>query len=129
MDPMNPANPGGREVGLGWTEDNATEVEYFRHQVDEICTKLEKQVNEVEQFYSASGNSSIVKDKDREKHFTSVKKQQQDASYREAAASKRMLELMRQFATILRQASTKSLHLSLMYKSGLSLRYSCKFHG
>lgn len=40
MDPMNPANPGGREVGLGWTEDNATEVEFFRHQVDEICTKV-----------------------------------------------------------------------------------------
>lgn len=94
-----------------------------------LYLQLEKQVNEVEQFYSASGNSSIVKDKDREKHFTSIKKQQQDTSYREAAASKRMLELMRQFATILRQASTKSLHLSLMYKSGLSLRYSCKFHG
>lgn len=76
--------------------------------------QLEKQVSEVEQFYSASGNSSIVKDKEREKHFPGVKKQRQDASHREVAASKRMQELMRQFATILRQASSKSLHLSLL---------------
>ncbi|KAK4564586.1 hypothetical protein RGQ29_006598 [Quercus rubra] len=95
MDPMNAANP-----------ENAAEVEYFSNRVDEIFTKvdkLEKQVSEVEQFYSASGNSSIVKDKEREKHFPGVKKQRQDASHREVAASKRMQELMRQFATILRQ--------------------------
>ncbi|XP_062160784.1 transcription factor GTE1-like isoform X2 [Alnus glutinosa] len=51
----------------------------------------------------SNDNSSIVKDKDSEKHLTSVKKQQQDMSCREAPASKRMQELMRQFATILRQ--------------------------
>ncbi|GMN62464.1 hypothetical protein TIFTF001_031545 [Ficus carica] len=69
--------------------------------------QLEISVNEVEQFYSTKG-SSIVKDKDREKHFSNFKLQQQDASQREAAASRRMQELMRQFATILRQANTSN---------------------
>lgn len=73
-------------------------------------------MSEVEQFYLASSNCSILKDKEREKHFPAVKKQHQDASHREVAASKRMQELMRQFATILRQASSKSLHLSLIEK-------------
>ncbi|KAM4087991.1 hypothetical protein ACB094_07G037400 [Castanea mollissima] len=104
MDPMNAANP-----------NNAAEVEYFSNRVDEIFTKvdkLEKQVSEVEQFYLASGNSSIVKDKEREKHFPGVKKQCQDASHREVAASKRMQELMRQFATILRQVIEKPMDFS-----------------
>ena len=73
-------------------------------------------MNEIEQFYSskskkqlsASKASSIVKDKDKEKHIPSIKKQQQDASRREAAAAKRMLELMRQFGTILRQVKSSS---------------------
>uniref|UniRef100_A0A2N9EV55 Bromo domain-containing protein n=1 Tax=Fagus sylvatica TaxID=28930 RepID=A0A2N9EV55_FAGSY len=94
--------------------DTAPEIEGFKHRVDDIFVKvdtLEQRVNEIEQFYSskskkqlsASKASSIVKDKDKEKHIPSIKKQQQDASRREAAAAKRMLELMRQFGTILRQ--------------------------
>ncbi|XP_062160783.1 transcription factor GTE1-like isoform X1 [Alnus glutinosa] len=106
MDLMNASNPDAKNVVVGWTEGNPEEGEGLRRQVDEIFTKvntLEKQVNEVEQFYMSNDNSSIVKDKDSEKHLTSVKKQQQDMSCREAPASKRMQELMRQFATILRQ--------------------------
>ena len=68
-------------------------------------------MTEIEQFYQttskkqpkASKNSMTVKDKDKEKHIPSIKKQQQDASRREAVAAKRMQELMRQFGTILRQ--------------------------
>jgi hypothetical protein len=71
-------------------------------------------MNEIEQFYlskskkhlSTSKGSSIAKDKDKEKHVPSIKKQQQDASCREAAAAKRMQELMRQFGTILRQVKS-----------------------
>ncbi|KAJ6909406.1 hypothetical protein NC652_020404 [Populus alba x Populus x berolinensis] len=94
-----------------------TEAEGFKHNVEEILQKvdkLEQRVNEVEQFYlkntskkqqsgSSKGGSSTVKDKDKERHIPSVRKQQQDASKREAAAAKRMQELMRQFGTILRQ--------------------------
>ncbi|KAI4297661.1 hypothetical protein L6164_037543 [Bauhinia variegata] len=90
------------------------ELEGFRHSIDGILTtvdKLEKQVDEVEQFFQSKGNaqvnnsrgSMVLKDKGWEKHATGVKKQQQDPSHREAA--KRMQELMRQFATILRQIS------------------------
>lgn len=68
-------------------------------------------MNEVEQFYvitskrqpNTSNSGPIVKDISKEKHIRSIKKQQQDASHREAAAAKRMQELMRQFGTILRQ--------------------------
>ncbi|KAB1219647.1 Transcription factor GTE1 [Morella rubra] len=102
-------------AGIGnIANSTATEIEGFRHHVDEIFGKvdtLEQRANEIEQFYlsrskkqlSASKGSSIVKDKDKEKHMPSIKKQQQDASRREAAAAKRMQELMRQFGTILRQ--------------------------
>lgn len=73
--------------------------------------QLEQKVNEVEQFYlsaskkqlNGSKGSSFLKDKDKERHVAGLKKQQQDASRREAAAAKRMQELMRQFGTILRQ--------------------------
>ncbi|KAM6576863.1 hypothetical protein CsatB_028700 [Cannabis sativa] len=66
---------------------------------------------EVEQFNSstskkhlkASKGSSNSKDKDKEKHIPSLNKQQQEASKREAAAAKRMHDLMRQFGTILSQ--------------------------
>ncbi|KAL6971263.1 hypothetical protein U1Q18_030943 [Sarracenia purpurea var. burkii] len=72
---------------------------------------LEQRLNEVEQFYlttskkqsNSSKVTSAVKDKDKEKHIANFKKRQQDASRREAAAAKRMQELMRQFGTILRQ--------------------------
>lgn len=81
--------------------------------------QLEQRANEIEQFYSStnkkqlstSKGSSIVKDKDKEKHVPSIKKQQQDASRREAAAMKRMQELMRQFGTILRQVKDSVIYL------------------
>ncbi|XP_022146614.1 transcription factor GTE1 isoform X1 [Momordica charantia] len=93
---------------------DATEAEGFMTRVDEIIVqvdKLEKRVIEIEQFYLARGDahqniskgSSTLKDKDKEKHITGIRKQQQDASRREGAAAKRMQELMRQFATIFRQ--------------------------
>lgn len=93
--------------------------------------QLEKQVNEVEQFYESTANiqvnskgSSIVKDKGQEKHLISAEKQLQDASRREAAAAKRMQELMRQFSTILRQARAK--HLVVLPYFILCFRY-CSF--
>ncbi|KAF8395221.1 hypothetical protein HHK36_019163 [Tetracentron sinense] len=105
-------------VGTRKVEDDAAEVEGFRHSVDEMITKvdeLEQKVNEVEQFYlttskkqpNSSKGSSVVKDKDKEKQIAGIKKPQQDASWREAAGVKRMQELMRQFSTILRQAIAK----------------------
>ncbi|KAJ8760268.1 hypothetical protein K2173_011680 [Erythroxylum novogranatense] len=98
----------------GDSDDKAKEIEDLKHRVDEIfqnVDKLERRVTEVDQFYlemnkkqqTASKTSSVVKEKDKERHVPSIKKQQQDASRREAAASKRMQELMRQFGTILRQ--------------------------
>ncbi|KAF5453456.1 hypothetical protein F2P56_028357 [Juglans regia] len=102
-------------VGIGSiVKDTAADIEGFRRQVDEIfgkVDKLEQRTNEIEQFYLStskkqlgiSKGSSIVKDKDKDKHIPSIKKQQQDASRREAAAAKRMQELIRQFGTILRQ--------------------------
>ncbi|MBA0665224.1 hypothetical protein Goklo_005114 [Gossypium klotzschianum] len=92
------------------------EVDQFRCRVDEILQKidkLEKKVNEVEQFYlnankkkkSSSKGNSIREEQDKGRHVPSIKKQQQDASQRESTAAKRMQELMRQFGTILRQIS------------------------
>lgn len=79
-------------------------------------------MNEIEQFYltlkkkqpSGSKGSSIVKDKDKDRHVPSLKKQQQDASRREAAAAKRMQELMRQFGTILRQVTNSLAFCSII---------------
>ncbi|KAF4371948.1 hypothetical protein F8388_000115 [Cannabis sativa] len=106
--------------------NNVEEVEGYQHLVDELSLKieeiaipiltyfqLEQKMIEVEQFNSstskkqlkASKGSSNSKDKDKEKHIPSLKKQQQEASKREAAAAKRMHDLMRQFGTILSQAS------------------------
>ncbi|KAL9327242.1 hypothetical protein ACSQ67_007887 [Phaseolus vulgaris] len=90
-------------------------LEPFRVSIHQILTrvnKLEKQVTEVEQFYESTDNvqgnnskgGSLVKEKGKEKHPTGTKKPLQDASYTEAAAARRMQELMRQFSTILRQA-------------------------
>lgn len=69
-------------------------------------------MTEIEQFYlttnkkqpKASKSTITIKDKEKEKHIPGIKKQQQDATRREAVAAKRMQELMRQFGTILRQA-------------------------
>ncbi|KAE9592467.1 putative chromatin remodeler Bromodomain family [Lupinus albus] len=89
-------------------------MEGFKHRIDEIISNvdnLEQKVHDIESFYSSVNTkqtnmpkgSSATKDKDKEKHVSSVKKQQQDASCRETAASKRMQDLMRQFGSILRQ--------------------------
>ncbi|XP_007040965.2 PREDICTED: transcription factor GTE1 isoform X1 [Theobroma cacao] len=91
-----------------------SQVEDLGRCVDEISTtvnQLEQRVNDVEQFYMTTDNtqltatkySSVFKDKVKEKQLTNIEKQQQEASHREAAAVKRMQDLMRQFATILRQ--------------------------
>ncbi|XP_008225948.1 PREDICTED: transcription factor GTE1-like isoform X2 [Prunus mume] len=104
MEPVSSSNPDLRKVAV------AAEVEGFGRSVDEISAKvdtLEKRVNEVERFYLTTGSpqltnskgSSIVKDK----QLNLLKKQQQDASRREVTATKRMQELMRQFASIFRQ--------------------------
>ncbi|KAK2420473.1 transcription factor GTE6 [Trifolium repens] len=86
----------------------------FKHRVDQLISKvdqLEQKGHEIDKFYSSvnkkqtdmpKGNST-TKDKDKEKHVPSIKKQQQDASRREAAAQKRMQDLIRHFGTILRQ--------------------------
>ncbi|GMJ00644.1 IMBIBITION-INDUCIBLE 1, GLOBAL TRANSCRIPTION FACTOR GROUP E1 [Hibiscus trionum] len=91
-----------------------SEVEDLGRYVDEISTtvnRLEQRVNDVERFYGTTDNveltvtksNSAFKEKVKEKQLTSIEKQQQEASNRETAALKRMQELMRQFATILRQ--------------------------
>lgn len=79
-------------------------------------------MNEIEQFYltlkkkqpNGSKGSSIVKDKDKERHVPSIKKQQQEAARREAAAAKRMQELIRQFGTILRQVTNSLAFCSML---------------
>ncbi|KAK2985187.1 hypothetical protein RJ640_010476 [Escallonia rubra] len=114
METMDTSIPDVGMVGAGYAEGDAPQAEHFVHQVDEIFMKvdrLEQTLNEVEQFYSTANRkqlstpkgSSIVKDKDKEKQIGSFKKRQQDASRREAAAAKRMQELIRQFGTIFRQ--------------------------
>ncbi|CAN1130211.1 Transcription factor GTE1 [Linum perenne] len=94
---------------------NPAEVEGLKLRVDEVVqnvNKLESKVNEVEQFYTnlskkqqqtGSKGSSVVKEKEKEKQVLSIRKQQQEALKREAAAAKRMQELIRQFGTVLRQ--------------------------
>ncbi|XVE99357.1 hypothetical protein REPUB_Repub03eG0191100 [Reevesia pubescens] len=114
MEPVMASFPDFGNAEMGISKDNSAEVDQFRCRVDEIFQKvdeLEKKVNEVEQLYlntskkqqSSSKGSSIGKERDKERHVPSMKKQQQDALRREAAAAKRMQELMRQFGTILRQ--------------------------
>ncbi|KAG5016925.1 hypothetical protein JHK85_023061 [Glycine max] len=86
--------------------------------------RLEKQVTEVEQFYESTDNvqgnnskgGSLAKEKGREKHITGTKKPLQDASHTEASSAKRMQELMRQFSTILRQASANTLQHITQHK-------------
>ncbi|XVF68402.1 hypothetical protein PTKIN_Ptkin10aG0202800 [Pterospermum kingtungense] len=93
--------------------DTESEVEDLGRCIDEISTtvnQLEQRVSNVEQFYLTSDDMQLTttkcsafKDKVKEKQLTSIEKQQQEASHREAASLKRMQDLMRQFATILRQ--------------------------
>lgn len=105
---MDASLPDVRNVGTGNPEGNAAEVEGFRCYVDEISTrvnKLEQRVNEVEQFYLTASKNQLNTSKGKDKRILNIKKQQQDASRREAAAAKRMQELMRQFSTILRNTT------------------------
>ncbi|KAF5181775.1 Transcription factor gte6 [Thalictrum thalictroides] len=96
------------------TTEEASDVERLKHQVDEIIVKvdeLEQKVNDVDRFYTSlskkqpnsSKGSSAVKER---QQFFSIKKLQQEASKREAAAAKRMQELIRHFGTIFRQITT-----------------------
>ncbi|MED6143357.1 Transcription factor GTE1 [Stylosanthes scabra] len=79
----------------------------FRFSIDQIQTlvvKLEKHVNEVEQFYQSTDfkvNSS--KNKGEKKHLVGTKKPLQVEPHNEAHAAKGREELMRQFSIILRQ--------------------------
>lgn len=70
-------------------------------------------MNEVERFYLTTGNLNLPTSKGvavvKDRQLTASKKQQQDASRREAAATKRMQGLMRQFSAMFHQASTKLL--------------------
>ncbi|KAK7315909.1 hypothetical protein VNO77_34491 [Canavalia gladiata] len=103
-----------RNIAAGNSSGGLVEMEGFKQRVDQIISKvdkLEQKVHDIDHFYSSvnkkqtnmpKGNSA-TKDKDKEKHVPSIKKQQQDASRREVAATKRMQDLMRQFGTILRQ--------------------------
>ncbi|EYU39831.1 hypothetical protein ABFS82_06G169000 [Erythranthe guttata] len=95
-------------------DGDAAQVDDYKTKVDELFAKvdnLEQRVNEVEQFYSntklnesnTSSNALTTKDKEKEKHVPSMKKLHQDASRREAAAAKRMQELIRNFGSIFRQ--------------------------
>ncbi|KZV06717.1 hypothetical protein F511_45803, partial [Dorcoceras hygrometricum] len=75
--------------------------------------QLEQRVNEIEQFYlnvkikepNTSRSASLPRDKEKEKHVPSMKK----VPLREAAAAKRMQELMRHFGTIFRQAGLNNI--------------------
>ncbi|XP_008383238.1 transcription factor GTE1-like isoform X4 [Malus sylvestris] len=112
MEPASSSNPDFTSV------DGAAVVEGFDHSVDEISAKvdtLEKRVNEVERFYLTTGNPHLPTSKGvavvKDKQLTASKKQQQDASRREAAATKRMQELMRQFSAMFRQVIEKPMDL------------------
>ncbi|KAK4732595.1 hypothetical protein R3W88_025583 [Solanum pinnatisectum] len=100
------------DIPIQEQKDNAAASENFGRSVDEMVGKvdqLEQRLNEVEHFYSNTSKKqsntprggSILKDK--EKQISSFRRRLQDASRREAAGSRRMQELMRQFGTILRQ--------------------------
>ncbi|OMO68917.1 hypothetical protein CCACVL1_19766 [Corchorus capsularis] len=92
-----------------------SEAEELGRRIDEISAtvnQLEQRVNDVEQFYTNTADNmqqtttksgSILKDKVKEKQLTTIEKQQLEVSHRESAGAKRMQDLMRQFATILRQ--------------------------
>ncbi|KAD0436201.1 hypothetical protein E3N88_44266 [Mikania micrantha] len=89
---------------------NVGDFQWGRNDLVRNSWQLEKRLNEVEQFYSktnkkqsnTSKGSSVMKDNDKDKQVSSFKRRQLDASRREAAAAKRMQDLMRQFAALLR---------------------------
>ncbi|GER52252.1 bromodomain-containing protein [Striga asiatica] len=99
-------------VGQQETSENVSRVESLNQRVDEIfieVDKLEKKVNEIEQFYSNSNpkNSNTqrsgptLKDKDREKLAANFMKRQQDLARKQADAARRKQDLMNQFESIL----------------------------
>ena len=114
MDTFGASISEAKNITTGNPYDCLIEMEGFKCRVDDIISKvdeLEQKVNDIEIFFSSTnkrqknmdkGNSS-TKDKDKEKHVPSIKKQNKVATRREAAAAKRMQDLMRQFGTILRQ--------------------------
>lgn len=87
---------------------NESNMQNVKLQVDEMFLRvdqLEQRLNEVEQFYLSANRkpqitpkgNSAQKDKDKEKQISGFRKRQQDAARREAAAAKRMQDLIRQF--------------------------------
>ncbi|KAL1317867.1 transcription factor GTE6 isoform X3 [Arachis ipaensis] len=123
MDTFGASISEAKNITTGNPYDCLIEMEGFKCRVDDIISKvdeLEQKVNDIEIFFSSTnkrqknmdkGNSS-TKDKDKEKHVASIKKQNKVASRREAAAAKRMQDLMRQFGTILRQVIDKPMDFS-----------------
>lgn len=114
MESVNVSDENGTNVAFRNMESNAAQVDDFNPKVDDLFSKvdeLEQRVKEIDQFYlyakikepNTSRSASILKDKEKEKHIPSMKKLHQDASRREAAAAKRMQELMRHFGTLFRQ--------------------------
>lgn len=109
---MELVNTSPSDIGItdpGYAKSNATEMEVLLRRFDEETKKFDKiqqKADEFKQFFESrkhqntSKGGSKLKDKEKEKPITSIVKQQQD---REEAAAKRMQELMRNFATILRQ--------------------------
>ncbi|XP_048228701.1 transcription factor GTE1 isoform X2 [Ricinus communis] len=101
---------------------DVSELERFNRSIDELFSKvheLEQGVNLVEQFYMTAENSqpdnpkssSIMKDKVKKKYLTNIEKEQQNASQSEAAAEKRMQQLIHQFAGIFYQVIEKPMDL------------------
>ncbi|KAJ8438169.1 hypothetical protein Cgig2_033048 [Carnegiea gigantea] len=101
---------------MGSPGDGGIGMEDYKHRADELLAQVNKigqRVNEIEQFYlnknkkhtnnSKSGSASKDREKDKERHVANLKKHQQDAACREAAALRRMQELIQQFGTILQQ--------------------------
>ncbi|KAK9684984.1 hypothetical protein RND81_10G247400 [Saponaria officinalis] len=88
-------------------------MEEYQNHVDEVFShikRIEERVIEIDQFYfnndkskanpSREGSASKEKDDDEKQHVINANKQQ-DAATTEAATTKRMQELIRQFGTIL----------------------------
>ncbi|XP_064936744.1 transcription factor GTE1-like isoform X2 [Musa acuminata AAA Group] len=111
------ASGNGSDAGVAVEAGNPkTDVERFRHRVDEYISKaneLEQKVNEVVEYYAnrkqpnnSKGNSG-GKDKEKKKPGNSGSNNSGnkliDGSRKEAVCTKRMQELMRQFGTILKQ--------------------------
>ncbi|KAI5054120.1 hypothetical protein GOP47_0028733 [Adiantum capillus-veneris] len=105
---------GGSEEDLP-LQDPKLEI---KTQIEELTSRIEEveqQVNDVIQSRASMSKGKILpgkgglnsKDRDREKNALNAKKNQQtDAARREAATSKRMAELMRQFGNSLRQITS-----------------------